>query len=467
MHGLHWPDEVLSYVVVALAVGFPVVIALAWIFDVNAGPHRADYSNAGADWDAAGFGPRRHRRACGCSRLYLVLRGARAANASGCHGEAIPSIAVLPFADMSAGKDQEYFSDGIAEEILNALAHVENLRVIGRTSSFSFKGKNEDLRTIGQKLNVGSILEGSVRKAGDQIRITTQLINAVDGSHVWSETYDRKLNDVFAVQGEIAKAVVAALKVKLLPGEHQPNSGVKTASAEAYEQYLLGSQLTATYNVADVQRAIPAFEKAVTLDPTMAAGWARLSVALWWMNHSAETRRRAIEAADRSVALDPFLAEGYAARSLARNDLQWDFAGAAADDARALALAPNAEYVLVLHCITSRSRGLLAESRAGCEKAIEVDPLAVGARNNLTITHLASGDIARARAINNRVLELSPGSATGRRMRCELDFWERNGPAVRDHCAVAKDESDRRIWKERPAVLEGDDRARVGECGRS
>src|SRR5262249_22157752 len=148
-------------------------------------------------------------------------------------------IAVLPFVDMSAAKDQEYFTDGLTEELLNALARIPDLRVIGRTSSFQFKGKNEDLRVIGQKLAVASLLEGSVRKAGDHLRITVQLVKAADGFHLWSETYDRRLDDIFAVQDDIARSVAGALKVTLL--------GAKPATpapgAEAYTQVLQARHL--------------------------------------------------------------------------------------------------------------------------------------------------------------------------------------------------------------------------------
>src|SRR5947209_4780806 len=182
MHGLHWSEAVLSYVVAGLAGGFPVVVALAWIFHVN----------------------------------------------------------------LSSDKEQEYFSDGLSEELLNLLAKVPNLRVAARTSTFAFKGKNEDVSTIAQKLHVATVLEGSVRKAGDQIRITTQLVNASDGYHLWSETYDRKVTDVFAVQDEIAGAVVSALKLKLL---HSPTSEERRTVPEAYTQYLLGTQYFHRNNV--------------------------------------------------------------------------------------------------------------------------------------------------------------------------------------------------------------------------
>src|SRR5438067_1127199 len=200
MHGFHWPESVLSYVVLALAVGFPIVVALAWIFDVNQGriertpgaPLRAPLAVALVGLGVLAAAP----------GLLWYFHFRTTGSALGA------SIAVLPFADMSPAKDQEYLSDGIAEEILNSLAQVDGLRVAGRTSSFSFKGKNEELPAIAEKLHVTNVLEGSVRKDGNHFRITAQLISATDGYHVWSKTFDKELSGIFAVQDEIARAVV-------------------------------------------------------------------------------------------------------------------------------------------------------------------------------------------------------------------------------------------------------------------
>jgi len=221
MHGLHWPEAVLSYCVVALGLGFPVVVCLAWIFDVNSGhlertPPSPSIARRG--WIAPlliGVGVL--AAAPGLIYYFLVRRPPPVPVAA--QEAAGPSIAVLPLLNLSHDPDQDYFADGLAEELLDLLAKVPGLHVAARTSAFSFKGKNEDVRSIAAKLQVSTILEGSVRKAGEQVRITTQLISAVNGYHLWSETYDRKLTDVFAVQDEIAKAVVGALKLKLLPAQ--------------------------------------------------------------------------------------------------------------------------------------------------------------------------------------------------------------------------------------------------------
>jgi TolB-like protein len=188
------------------------------------------------------------------------------------------SIAVLPFVDMSENKDQEHFSDGLAEELIDQLTRIPHLHVIARTSSFSFKGKSEDIPTIAMKLKVANVLEGSVRKSGDRLRVTTQLIRADTGEDLWSETYDRQLKDVFQVQDEIAGAVVAALELKLSPGQ-QASSSHRTSNTEAYTQYLLGRQLLARTGTDDFRNAVAAFSKAVELDPGYAAAYAELAVA--------------------------------------------------------------------------------------------------------------------------------------------------------------------------------------------
>jgi TolB-like protein/Tfp pilus assembly protein PilF len=327
-----------------------------------------------------------------------------------------PSIAVMPFADLSPQKDQEYFSEGLSEEILNALAHVEGLHVAGRSSAFAFKGRNEDLRTIGQRLNVGAVLEGSVRKAGNRVRITAQVINVADGYHLWSETFDRDQADIFAVQDEIAKAVVAALRVKLLPGEAPSTREHRTANPRVYELYLLGRQSYARFTEEGFRGALQAYEKALALDPGYAPAWSGIAIQLSNLSDHAKTRaegmalmRRALAAAEKAIALDPDLAEGYAARGLQRAWLNWDWRGAQADMDRALALAAGdantqRRYGILLAAL-GRQKGAIAAAR----KAVEIDPLFAGNWMNLGGYYLAAGQLDLARSAFDRVLEMSPG----------------------------------------------------------
>ena len=472
MHGLHLPEWTLTLVVVVLGVGFPATFVLAWIFDMGPGGVERTPSAPGVVPTPA----RRARTALLLIGLGLLIsvpgwvwyaRHDRARTAEGTSAGATapaqsststtsttasPSIAVLAFADMSPQHDQEYFADGLAEEILNALAHVEGLRVPGRTSSFWFKGKNVELAEIGRKLNVTHVLEGSVRRAGTRLRVTAQIVNVADGYHLWSETFDRDEADVFAVQDQVSKAVADAMKVKLQPAGEASASRVPTANLGAYDQYLLGNQFLARYTNEDFRQAISALEKAVALDPGMAPAWASLSFGLWLFSSGLDTpediaiRRRGVEAAKRAVALDPRLAEGYAARAIIRLEEQLNHRGAEEDSERALALAPRAPFVLLNHSYLLRSFGRLAESEAAARKAIEIDPLSARARNQLTYTLIASGDLAQARALNDRALELAPGSGFVQGGRCMLDFLTGMRDQAREHCGRLSGDDDRAFW---------------------
>ena len=221
------------------------------------------------------------------------------------------SIAVLPFVNMSSDKEQEYFSDGLAEEILNSLAKIPGLHVAGRTSAFQFKGKNEDLRVIGQRLNVGTVLEGSVRKEGNRVRITAQLITVDDGFHLWSESYDRELNDIFAVQAEIARAVAGSLKVALL-GENTATSSSRGTNNDAYSAYLQGRYFLERRSQENMDRALGYFERAIKLDSGYAPAWAGLAMAYnrqayFGYAPNAEAFRKGRAAAEQALKIDPSL----------------------------------------------------------------------------------------------------------------------------------------------------------------
>ena len=259
-----------------------------------------------------------------------------------------PSIAVLPFVNISSDKEQEYFSDGLSEELLNHLAKIPGLRVAARTSSSQFKGKNEDLRTVGEKLNVGAILEGSVRKQGSRVRITAQLIKIGDGFHLWSETYDRELKDVFAVQDEIARSVAGSLKVTLLGGKTAVPPAQGT-NAEAYNAYLQGRYFVERRSKENLEKAIGYYEQAIKLDSGYAPAWSGLAGASSKQAGRGylpveEGYRKAREAAERALALDANLAVAHAAVGWIKMGHDWDWAGADASYQRALALEPgNAE----------------------------------------------------------------------------------------------------------------------------
>jgi len=327
------------------------------------------------------------------------------------------SIAVLPFVDMSQAKDQEYFADGLSEELLNLLAQVPQLRVIARTSSFSFRGKEVDVATIARTLKVANVLEGSVRKSGDTLRITAQLIRASDSSHLWSQTYDRQMTDVFKVQDEIAGAVVAALKVKLLPAQQVTNPH-RTSNTEAYNQYLLGNQFFNRTNPDGFRSAVTAYRQAVALDPGFAAAYAALAFAEGFASDYAATaselaagQQRALAAADKAVSLAPGLADGYAARAWFRAIWRWDWAGAQADYERALALEPANIMAQRGYASLLGQQGRLPEAIAALRKAVELDPLSSLASVHLGEFLLFSGQSREAREVLDRALSISPESS--------------------------------------------------------
>jgi TolB-like protein len=328
-----------------------------------------------------------------------------------------PSVAVLPFVDLSQGHDQRFLSDGLAEEIVSSLTRLEGLRVTGRVSAAAFRDPLPDLRKIGRDLGVATVLEGSVRRDGARVRVTAQLVKVDDGYHLWSRTFDRDIADLFAVQDEIAGAVVTALQVKLL-ADRGPHSRLhRTAHPEAYAQYLLGRQLDRQDRVEEAQQAAAAYRRAVAIDPTFAPAWAGLSQSLFWgyanVDGSAAAlkpaRQEAMAAAEQAVALAPELAEGYAARGFLRATLEWDWTGARSDFERAVALDPGSSEIRQTYARNVLAPiGLLAEARAGALLATQLDPLSNSAWTSLAAIHLAEGDLVQARRAAARSLELRP-----------------------------------------------------------
>ncbi|HUU27946.1 MAG TPA: tetratricopeptide repeat protein [archaeon] len=291
----------------------------------------------------------------------------------------IRSIAVLPFADMSAEKNQEYFCDGLAEELLNMLAKVKELRVKARTSSFSFKGEKVDIATIGEKLNVESVLEGSVRKSGDKVRITTQLIKVSDGYHLWSETYDRNLDDIFAVQEEISRQVVGALKITLLGEDASKLARQPTENIKAYDLYLVGRHHLNQGTVAAYEKAIDYFTQAIELDSNYALAYAGLAETYLFQYRNAnlpkeEALSKAEEAARNALSLDDQLAEAHTALGHVKNRQQ-NLSGAEAELKKAIELNPNHMPAYRLYVNNLLDLGRYEDAQAILEKALEIDPL--------------------------------------------------------------------------------------------
>src|SRR3989440_9931967 len=417
MHGLRLPDWTLSFVVVALAVGFPVVLLLAWVFDVS----------------AAGIERTLPLRPQGLGRLPLALavgvvaalavvpavawhftRTARAPAAPAV--PAAPSVAVLPFANFSQAKDEEYFSDGITEEVINALANVEGLRVVSRTSAFAYKNKNLGVRQIAEELGVAAVLEGSVRREGNALRLTAQLINAADGYHLWSKTYDRELKNVFAVENELATSIADALRPKLL--KQSSLVPMATQNSEAHDLYLKGRHFWTKRTTEDLKEAMALFKKAIALDPAYALAHAGLSdcyllLGEYTSARPAEILPKARPHAYRALELAGDLAEPHASLGLI-SLYDYDWATAEREFKRAIELRSGYATAHHWYAILLVTLGRFEEAQAEAERALELDPASAIVNNMLGVVFYESRNYDEAIAAFRKTLELKPGFAPAR-----------------------------------------------------
>jgi eukaryotic-like serine/threonine-protein kinase len=322
----------------------------------------------------------------------------------------IPAIAVLPFRNLSDDPENEYFSDGLSEELLNVLAQNRGLRVAARSSSFQFKGKNKELKEIGKQLKVSNILEGSVRKAGNHVRISAELVNVADGFQLWSETYDRELNDIFAVQDDIARSVGEALKVKLL-GQNSPSA--KTGNSEAYNAYLQGRYFFDRRSKEDLEKAVGYFEQSVKVDPGYAPAWVGLASARYrqadWgyvpVDQGYEAARKGVQTA---LKLDPNLAEAYSTMGWIQMTYDWDWAGADASYRKALELEPGNANVIRNAAGLASILGRFDEAIRLNQQAADLDPLSVTAHYYLGVHCYYAGRFKEAEAAIKKSLELNP-----------------------------------------------------------
>lgn len=303
------------------------------------------------------------------------------------------SIAVLPFLSLSSDPENEIFADGMCEEIISSLAQIRNLHVTARTSSFSFKGKHVDLRVIGEQLNVRTVLEGSVRKSGNRLRITAQLVNAADGYHLWSETYDREMKDVFAIQEEIAKSIAKRLEVTL-DSEQQPLFRAGTDNLEAFKFYTQGRSLFFQRGVR-LFAAVESFKKAVSSDPNYAMAWAGLadsynSIGFYGLVKPVDCLPSAKEAALRAIALDPSLSEAHSPLAVSLLQHGWDRSGAEREFLHALELKPQNSLARSWYGLfyLQWAVGRFEEGLAQLEQAVQIDPLSGWYRAMLGVAYL-------------------------------------------------------------------------------
>jgi TolB-like protein len=394
------PPWMMKTLVGLLAFGFIAALVFAWVFELTPQGIKRDAEVKPEESIAPQTARRMDRMIIAvliCALVYFAVdkfvlaprrdasvtasmaKPARAAAAPADEVVDGKSIAVLPFTDLSPGHDQEYFSDGMAEEILNALAQVRDLKVAGRTSSFHFKGMNEDLRTIGKTLGVASVLEGSVRKQGDKVRITAQLIRASNGFHLWSNSYDGDLKDVFELQERIARAITDQLQVVIAGDQKSRLVPVATSSPEAYELYL---QATAVFNHRDGARmsdAIAKLQQAIRIDPKFARAQARLaSLSAIVGTYTEVDQEQALATAERAAnvasELDPMLAEPHAALGTI-HDYRRHWIAAQVESERAATLDPNDSNAIFWQGLALVDAGYVTAGIAAIDRALAIDPL--------------------------------------------------------------------------------------------
>src|SRR6056297_1047737 len=361
---LNLPDWSVTLVTALVVLGFLLAVSLAWAFDLGPdGVHRTPPKNAVEPVEPPLPAP----------AVASPPEPALAAKRE----DARKSIAVLPFVNMSGNAENEYFSDGIAEEILNLLVKLPQLRVASRTSSFIFKGKSVGIPEVAATLGVSTVLEGSVRRAGERVRITAQLIDADTDSHLWSETYDRELKDVFQIEDDIAQSIVDALQMTLTPKERRAIQVVSTSDAKAYDYYLRGRSYMYTMTRRDYECAVQMFEQAILLDDKYALAYAGIGDAYSRLYRYAEATqenvRKAVEASEKAVALDPDSAEARASHGLAMF-ISDDYGAAEREFSRAIELNPNLWEPYYYFGLAWSSKGEFEKAIEMYKKAMEVNP---------------------------------------------------------------------------------------------
>ena len=416
------PDWIFLTILLIISIGFPLALLLAWAYELTPGGLKRE-SDVRRSKSVTPRTSIKLDRAIIAILIVAVgyfaydkfltdpsvdLSGTAAGNL----GQV--SIAVLPFVNMSSDPEQEYFSDGISEELLNLLAQIPQFQVAGRTSSFKFKGQNEDLRLIGDSLGVMNILEGSVRKSGDHIRITAQLIKVEDGFHLWSETYDRNLTDIFLVQDEIATAVVAELKITLL-GADMPtaNNHSKISDIKAYNSYLHGLFYMNNIGPANSEKAAVAFQQAVELAPDSALAWAGLADANIRLagqsgEHGHEALAKGRKAITTALAFDSEVPEVYLVQARIAFFNDWDWPAAEEAIQKALALRPGDVTALRARANLAATLGRTAEAVNTYRDLIARDPLDGTLPFGFVSKLILAGELDEAESVLRRLLEQNP-----------------------------------------------------------
>jgi len=450
------PNWAIRLVVLLVIIGLPVALVLAWAFEITPqGIKRTETADA---MPQAGLQKNN-------AWIYVVVVGAvvsiglfflgryTAGNAVSRNSQAaaaLPqkSIAVLPLLNESGDPKDEYFSDGLSEELIAALAQISGLKVIGRSSSFRFKDRKDEPKTIGERLGVSTLLDGTVRKQGDRVRIVAELVNAADGIQLWTRTFDRELKDIFAVQEEIARAVAESLKVTLL-GTQEASSQIATNNVEAHNAYLQGHFHLLRRNVEDFRKAISYYDQAIELDPRYALAYAERGEAWAFMGDLTGQRPtaypKARSDAEKAVAIAPALAEARAALGWVLCLADWKFAEGLAELKRAKELSPTNPTANDLLARIIVYLGRFDEAERQARQAVELDPLSTVTQANLARVLFYAGKLDEADAAAGKSAELQPTGAGSHRFQVLIAVQRGDSDAALREAQLEPDEGFRRF----------------------
>lgn len=405
------PPWALRIFILIVLLGFPIALVMAWVLDMTTEGVRVETNASGS------------KRLFVAAALLVVLAigwyfygqpSFRKGDLATPTNATQKSIAVLPFVNMSADKNDEYLSDGVSEELITALSKINGLQVKARTSSFAFKGKNEDIQKIGELLHVNHLLEGSVAKAGNKLRITAQLIQAVDGNHEWSDTYDREMQDIFAVRSEVAEKVAKVLKIRLLGEEKKQIDKKPTENLEAYNLYRQGRYYSDKLSEESMQKAIPFFQQAIEKDPRFALAYAGIAdnyvIAADTYISPREAFAKAKEAAIKAIELDDSLAEAHASLGFIHYHYDWDWVAADKECRRAIELNPQSaqSYMIYTHYLAGMGR--FDDAAKFGARGLELDPLSVSTHVFLGWSSLFAGHMDDAITRLSKAVELDPNN---------------------------------------------------------
>jgi TolB-like protein/Tfp pilus assembly protein PilF len=465
---LEIPNWVVRLVIVLVAIGFPIALVVAWAFELTPqGIKRME------DVDVPAGTASKNR-----AWIYVALIGAAlsvglffigrytARNTTPQYNEVATairqkSIAVLPLVNESGDPRDEYFSDGLSEELIAALGQIRDLKVIGRSSSFRFKDRKEEPKTIGEKLGVSTLLEGTVRKQGDKVRIVAELINAADGIQLWTRTFDRELRDIFAVQEEIARAVAESLEVTLLGTDSVQRSAPK--NVEAHNAYLQGHFHFQRRNLEDYRKAVSYFDEAIRLDPDYALAYTERSEAWSFIGDLTGQREpawsKARSDAEKAVAIAPELAEAHAALGWVRFFVDWKFTEGLRELKRAKELSPANPTANDLLGRVILYLGHFDEAERQARQAVELDPLSVTTQNNLARVLLYAGKLDEADAAARKSAELQPAAASSHRWQVVVAVQRGDGETALREAQLEPDEGYRRFELALAQYVRGDRQA--------